>query len=112
MPSLVARALEDQDAFASSRGGWLGGWQRLRFFHWVNPVETSGLWRDMKLADLKALYLQALLADLPSHGWHLGLAASRETPGTEAFQGDSWDLRRAILERFKVQSVPERRNCW
>merc|ERR1711879_267444 len=61
LPPVKAVALDDSNEFSSSRGGWLGDWKRLYFFHWVNPVMTYTQWGDIKVADLKALYEVALL---------------------------------------------------
>merc|ERR1712151_746471 len=60
LPSVRAVALDDLNEFASSRGGWLGDWGKLIFFHWINPVQTPSHWGDIKIADLRALYQAAL----------------------------------------------------
>ncbi|CAK9096955.1 P-type domain-containing protein [Durusdinium trenchii] len=108
MPQLVTFALDDANEFASSRGGWLGDWHNLRFFHWVNPVETTSNWRDVKLADLDSLYLAALHSstDLASHGWALGAAILGAPDMSIAKQTQT------VLEDFKVSQHPERRSCW
>ena len=95
MPHVTSAALDDSNEFVSSRGGWLGDWKRLKFFHWVNPAVTLSSadciqcgplgstppepwrprnWLDLKLSDIAALYELALHheTDLASYGMSLG----------------------------------------
>lgn len=108
MPRIAAAALDDRHEFASSRGGWLGDWTRLKFFHWVNPMETHTHWSSIKVDDLRALYEVALhpTTDLAGGSWSLATLLGRATPGTLLATV------REIMESMRITAAPERKECW
>lgn len=108
LPEVRAASLDDANEFASSRGGWLGDWSKLHFFHWVNPRETYSHWGDVKIGDLHALYEVALHpgVKLPSAGWSLARLLGN------APQGSSLVKVRELLETMKTPQLPERLLCW
>lgn len=108
LPPVRAVALDDGNEFASSRGGWLGDWAQLRFFHWVNPVETYSNWGDIKTHDLQALYEVALhpTTDLaPANG---SLAVFLGQLPLASLLAPV----RGVMESMMVPSLPERQVCW
>jgi len=108
LPTVKAAALDDANEFASSRGGWLGDWARLRFFHWVNPAETHTMWGDIKIADLTTFYEAALLPsdELAAAGGSLAAALATVKPGS------ALEPVRLVMEMMRVSELPERRTCW
>jgi len=108
LPPVKAAALDDGNEFASSRGGWLGDWGRLRFFHWVNPVETLTNWGDIKVADLEGLYKagQHHSTDLRHFGGSLAAALGA------AGGGSFLEPVRSIMDSMKAPAPPERKACW
>eukprot|EP00928_Gymnodinium_smaydae_P004371 TRINITY_DN11495_c0_g1_i2.p1 TRINITY_DN11495_c0_g1~~TRINITY_DN11495_c0_g1_i2.p1 ORF type:complete len:829 (+),score=218.42 TRINITY_DN11495_c0_g1_i2:29-2488(+) len=108
MPPVRAASLDDSNEFASSRGGWLGDWGRLRFFHWVNPMQTQTGWSDIKVKDLRALYAAALRpdTDLGLSGGSLALLLAYSPVGTALHEA------KLIMESMRVPELPVRQECW
>jgi len=111
LPSVKPVALDDLNEFASSRGGWLGDWSKLKFFHWVNPAVTLTSWGAIKFVDLMALYEAALHHNTASELARAGpfsftAALGFATP--DSFLGPIRD----ILDTLTVPSAPERQACW
>ncbi|CAE7704659.1 unnamed protein product, partial [Symbiodinium pilosum] len=103
VPELVSAAVDDSNEFVSSRGGWLGDWSKLKFFHWVNPAETRSNWPSLKLADIAALYEAALHheTELALHGMSLGKMLGAASGHVAAAK-----MMRAILSDFIVAERP------
>lgn len=108
LPVVKPYALDDHNEFSSSRGGWLGNFSALRFFHWVNPATTMTNWGDVKYTDLKALYEGALhhATELGKFQGSFARALAEATP--DQFL---WPIRE-MLESLTVDSPPERQECW
>lgn len=108
MPRVKAVALDEVNEFASSRGGWMGDWQKIIFFHWVNPTVTRTYWSEVKITDIQALYEAGLHrgTDLAAFGWSLGRALGA------APEGSLLNSVRMVLEDHKVAELPQRQTCW
>jgi len=108
MPKLKAVSLDDANEFASSRGGWLGDWSKLRFFHWVNPASTHVNWSEIKVSDLKALYEAALhhSTDLSAAGHSLARILGAATAD------DFLRPVRDLMDSMVVPEAPVRQPCW
>jgi len=108
LPRVKALALDDANEFVSSRGGWLGNWDKLIFFHWVNPVQTHTRWADIKILDLRGLYEAALhqSTDILAAGGSLARLLASAEPGT--LLGPA----REMLETMRVPVLPPRQDCW
>lgn len=108
MPSVRSLALDDWNEFASSRGGWLGDWSKLHFFHWVNPATTLTNWGEIKILDLLTLYEGGLhhSTNLPAFGFSLAAALQAAQAGNFLFP------LREVMQALQVDSPPERLTCW
>mmetsp|Transcript_105103 Transcript_105103/g.172759 ORF Transcript_105103/g.172759 Transcript_105103/m.172759 type:complete len:262 (-) Transcript_105103:20-805(-) len=108
LPSVNGVSLDDLNEFASSRGGWLGDWEKLVFFHWVNPSRTPATWGDIKIADLRALYEAALhsTTDVLAAGGSFARMIAR------ADQQSLLGPVREFMESMTVPEAPVRQECW
>jgi len=108
MPQVKTVALDDLNEFASSRGGWLGDWSKLIFFHWVNPMETHMHWHDIKVSDLQALYDGALhpVVDVWASGGSFAAVLQK------AGKFDMLKGLRDMMESMAVETAPTRQKCW
>jgi len=107
-PPVKAASLDDENEFSSSRGGWLGDWSKLKFFHWVNPMQTSVQWSSIKVTDIKALYEAALdpSTDILLSGGnlaHLMAQAPRDSPLRAG---------KEIMNSMAIDVPPVRQECW
>mmetsp|Transcript_41672 Transcript_41672/g.97715 ORF Transcript_41672/g.97715 Transcript_41672/m.97715 type:complete len:109 (+) Transcript_41672:1-327(+) len=108
MPSVKAVALDDHNEFASSRGGWLGDWSRLTFFHWVNPMETETSWVQWKIDAIKALY------DVALHPHVLAAMAAESLPRMiqSAAPDSILSTVKMVMESMIIPVAPLRQACW
>merc|ERR1711924_358517 len=100
----------DHNEFVSSRGGWLGNWDQLLFFHWVNPMQTLQHWSEIKIADLTGIYEVALSPSIDVHAPGALGSLSRLIKLADA---DSLlaPLRQLLLT-MKAEKPPSREVCW
>jgi len=111
MPKLKIGVLDDHNEFSSSRGGWLGDWSKLRFFHWVNPVNTVTHWSEIKFTDIEAMY------DCALHHSTFGELA-RQGPAAfprivaNADATSLWAPIRDLMNSLTVKAAPTRQVCW
>lgn len=110
LPLVKGLSLDDHNEFSSSRGGWLGDWDQLIFFHWVNPTRTMQNWADIKVADLKALYEAA---HHPSTDIHApgGQGSLAKLIGRAEGQSVLAPVREMMMS-MKVDEAPTRAVCW
>eukprot|EP00927_Polykrikos_kofoidii_P000250 TRINITY_DN10100_c0_g1_i3.p1 TRINITY_DN10100_c0_g1~~TRINITY_DN10100_c0_g1_i3.p1 ORF type:complete len:844 (-),score=94.56 TRINITY_DN10100_c0_g1_i3:27-2513(-) len=108
MPYVNAALLDDNNAFVSSRGGWLGNWSQLLFFHWVNPAQTPTSWSDTKIDDLDTMYDVALHPSLRRSSYG-GRSFARVLEGSGS---PPIEKARQILEDMIVWPAPKRTKCW
>lgn len=108
LPQVKTVALDDFNEFASSRGGWLGDWSKLIFFHWVNPMQTHMHWRDIKISDLQALYDGALHPAVDI--WNAGGSFASLLQTTDKF--GMFKGLRDMMESMAVKEAPPRQKCW
>lgn len=110
LPPLKAVALDDKNEFSCSRGGWLGAWDELIYFHWVNPVRTVQHWAEIKVADIRGLYEVALhpTVDIYAPDAKGSLARLMSRAGADSLLAPA----RTMMETMKVESAPVRETCW
>eukprot|EP00929_Paragymnodinium_shiwhaense_P080072 TRINITY_DN41737_c0_g1_i1.p1 TRINITY_DN41737_c0_g1~~TRINITY_DN41737_c0_g1_i1.p1 ORF type:complete len:772 (-),score=165.67 TRINITY_DN41737_c0_g1_i1:21-2336(-) len=107
-PPVKAVSLDDESEFSSSRGGWLGDWSKLKFFHWVNPRETTIQWSDIKVSDIKALYEAAL-----DPGTNVGRSGGNlATLMVNAPRDSPLHLGKELMNSMRIDRTPERFECW
>lgn len=108
MPQVRAASLDDLNEFSSSRGGWLGDWSKLIFFHWVNPMETHTHWSQIKVDDLKALLELALhpTTDISIASNSLARLLGAAQEGSLLFQVKN------MMLSMMTESPPTRAVCW
>lgn len=108
MPPVRAASLDDWNEFASSRGGWLGDWGKLIFFHWVNPMQTHTHWSQIKVDDLKALMELALhpTTDVSIASGSLARLLGEAQPGSLLFPV------KEMMMSMQTDSPPFRAQCW
>eukprot|EP00405_Crypthecodinium_cohnii_P033688 CAMPEP_0206526916 /NCGR_PEP_ID=MMETSP0325_2-20121206/1026_1 /ASSEMBLY_ACC=CAM_ASM_000347 /TAXON_ID=2866 /ORGANISM="Crypthecodinium cohnii, Strain Seligo" /LENGTH=779 /DNA_ID=CAMNT_0054022203 /DNA_START=103 /DNA_END=2439 /DNA_ORIENTATION=- len=107
MPKLKVGVLDDENEFASSRGGWLGNWTKIRFFHWVNLAAEVMAWATIKRNHVTAFYqcaLNFMTRDLMARRGPFSFPQILAEADPESL----WGRTRKLLDELSVKVAPPR----